>query len=819
MDLHKAFVSAVIASGVEGYKSAQEKGIVSEFLGAPARDAWDFIAEYYSNYKELPSVEVIAGKTGVRLGDPPKEPVGFFIDEVLNLRLHMQVGQKVETVAGLLSGRRPQEAYEAYSAGLRDLRKEGIAVSKTLSLPALGPDFLEYYDLVKSGHRGIETPWPTVNDSTMGFWPEDFVLYVARLGVGKCVAAETEIVDPVSGVPVSIQELCENPSYRTVITWSTERGLHEAPITAKIDSGVKECYEFMVSATGRKVTVTPEHPFLTPAGWKRADTLTRGDLIALPANMPFPDSPVSRDLNELALVAICMCLGTATASNLSYSSSDPWVTDLAKRSVAALGLILLELDGYEIFSSDDGLWVGKFGRIPNPHHEPQARVPNFVWRLDEQGLIWFLAVLWRCCGVVRSGVAEVTFLSESFVRGLQSLFLRFGVQTRVRWQQDNANTWTLQILSSHLRKFALALLSVGITCPEISSLLEKDVWSRSFTIDASSAALDGPVDTKKQGFWSKVWGFFTRRRGGELSSELNWVRSPDLYWDSIGSIRPVGETRIFDLTVAPSACFVANDILVHNTWTLVQVMLHAWFHQKKRVLFVTTEMSREKILQRTYALHFKLPYDDLRRGRLSEFAEKRFREGVVEMKDMEGLYIVGGGFDFTMDSLEAAIEEAEPDLCVIDGAYLIKTSGDGRMERAANSFDELKRCAKRNKIPLVASTQFNREAKTNSSDSVSVEKIALSDAAGWNADLIFGLVQTEEMRMAGRMVQKPLKFREGVGEDVLCHWNFQTMDFSEIQKDADVSSSSTHVRKDSSSGFLFSGKSDVDDDDDDPVPF
>ena len=441
MDLHKAFVSAVIASGVEGYKSAQSKGVISEFLGAPARDAWDFVVEFYGKHKDLPSVEVISGKTGVSLPkDPPKEPVDFFIDEVLNLRLHAQVGQKLEAVAGLLTARRPQEAYEAYSAGLRDIRKEGIAVSKTLSLPSLGPDFLDYYELVKSGHRGVETPWPTVNDSTMGFWPEDFVLYVARLGVGK-------------------------------------------------------------------------------------------------------------------------------------------------------------------------------------------------------------------------------------------------------------------------------------------------------------------------------------------------------------------------------------------TWTLVQVMLHAWFHQKKRVLFVTTEMSREKILQRTYALHFKLPYEELRRGRLSEFAEKRFREGVMEMKDMDGLYIVGGGFDFTMDSLEAAIEESEPDLCVVDGAYLIKTSGDGRMERAANSFDELKRCAKRNKIPIVASTQFNREAKTNSSDSVSVEKIALSDAAGWNADLIFGLVQTDEMRAAGRMIQKPLKFREGVGEDVICNWDFKMMDFSEIPKDVDVttSSSTTPVRKDSASGLLFSG--DDADDDGDAVPF
>ena len=171
MDLHKTFVSAVISGGIESFKKAQERGIVPEFLENPGRAAWEFVVEYYGKYKVLPSVEAIEGKTGVRLEAPPKEPADFYIEEVLNLRLHIQIGKKVEGVVEHLSGRRPQDAYEAYSAGLLDLRKEGIAVSKTISLPSLGLDLLDYYDKMKAGMRGVETPWPSVNDSTLGFWP------------------------------------------------------------------------------------------------------------------------------------------------------------------------------------------------------------------------------------------------------------------------------------------------------------------------------------------------------------------------------------------------------------------------------------------------------------------------------------------------------------------------------------------------------------------------------------------------------------------------------------------------------------------------
>jgi len=152
----------------------------------------------------------------------------------------------------------------------------------------------------------------------------------------------------------------------------------------------------------------------------------------------------------------------------------------------------------------------------------------------------------------------------------------------------------------------------------------------------------------------------------------------------------------------------------------------------------------------------------------------------LALMEEQGLYIVGGDFDFRIETLEAGIDDCQPDIVLLDGAYLLKGDGDGRTERAANSYDNIKRLAKRMRIPLVATTQFNRQAKVNSAASASVEKIALSDAAGWNADLVYGLVQTEDMKRDGRMIIKPMKFREGIGEDVECLWDFLTMDFREV---------------------------------------
>ena len=128
----------------------------------------------------------------------------------------------------------------------------------------------------------------------------------------------------------------------------------------------------------------------------------------------------------------------------------------------------------------------------------------------------------------------------------------------------------------------------------------------------------------------------------------------------------------------------------------------------------------------------------------------------------------------------AAIDTVQPDVVLLDGAYLLRVEGKTRTEKAANAFDELKRLTSRLNIPVIVTMQFNREVKANEAKSVKAEAIALTDVAGWNADLIFALIQTEEMKTNKEMIVKPLKVREGEGIEVRLHWDIGTMNFDEI---------------------------------------
>jgi replicative DNA helicase len=216
-----------------------------------------------------------------------------------------------------------------------------------------------------------------------------------------------------------------------------------------------------------------------------------------------------------------------------------------------------------------------------------------------------------------------------------------------------------------------------------------------------------------------------------------------------------------------------------KTWTGVQLALCAW-QQKKRVLFASTEISRLRIGIRLFALMGRFNYKDFTHATLTTFAEEKFYAMVDEFLQQEGLYVVGGNFDFRVEALSAAIDEVRPDFLILDGAYLLRTTGASRTDQAANAFNELKRLGIRHEIPIAATHQFNREVKTNVASSTRAESIGLTDVAGWNADLIFGMIQTDDMKRDRKMRMKPLKAREGAGEEIELNWDLDTMDFREL---------------------------------------
>lgn len=218
---------------------------------------------------------------------------------------------------------------------------------------------------------------------------------------------------------------------------------------------------------------------------------------------------------------------------------------------------------------------------------------------------------------------------------------------------------------------------------------------------------------------------------------------------------------------------------VGKTWSLVICAHKAWSTGHK-VLVVSTEMNKKQIARRFFALHLRMPYDEIRRGRLGEFVEEKFYKGVEEIMNDDGIDIVAGDFDYSIDNLSAVLGDVKPHLMALDGPYLIKNSGKDRHERVSNTFDDFKKLGKRHQHATLTNLQFNRSAKTGEAKTIAADNIGITDVAGWNADAAYGLLQSEEMRSAWHMGLKGLKVREGMPGEFKINWNHQAMDFSEI---------------------------------------
>jgi replicative DNA helicase len=260
-----------------------------------------------------------------------------------------------------------------------------------------------------------------------------------------------------------------------------------------------------------------------------------------------------------------------------------------------------------------------------------------------------------------------------------------------------------------------------------------------------------------------------------IAAGLRGIETP---WESLNRMT-------YGFSASDFVVFVAR-LGLGKTWMLLILAMHAW-SMGKRVLIASTEMDQLRMSLRTLALHLKLPPDMLRRGRLGE-ARTAVQEAIQKMEDSPGLYMVGGGnYRLGFDSVEAAVEEVEPDIVLMDGAYLLtspagkdKPKNAGRFDKAADTFEECKQFNLRIGLPVVTTTQFNRSARRNSLAGAEVENIALSDTIGWAADYIFAQLQTDEMKDAKEMIIKPLKVREGSGWEFMLRWDIDGSDFREI---------------------------------------
>ncbi len=159
-----------------------------------------------------------------------------------------------------------------------------------------------------------------------GIVPGSLILIGGDPGIGKCLAATSRILDPISGSFLPITEWAHQKRPVLSLDTATYR-LSPQPVAAFYNRGVRQVIE-VTTRLGRVLRCTPSHPVLTPDGWQEIGDLPPGTRIAAPRALPYFGKDVMAE-HEVKLIAYVLSDGLAQ-SDVNVTASIPEiVADLA----------------------------------------------------------------------------------------------------------------------------------------------------------------------------------------------------------------------------------------------------------------------------------------------------------------------------------------------------------------------------------------------------------------------------------------------------------------------------------------------------------
>ena len=470
---------------------------------------------------------------------------------------------------------------------------------------------------------------------------ETLVLFAGPEKRGKCLSYQSLIMQP-DGSLISIGDMVQERK-GSVVSLDEETGRFQAnEIDDWIESGIQGVYE-ICTRTGRKVTITAEHPLLTTFGWEKMKNISLGDEIAVPKSLPFFGN-ASMDRHKLILLAYIIAEGSLSFGGVSVSKKNPVALQEILDAVTEMGDQLItwpnsishfvvslkkKHNKYDHKDTHTRKWLVGLG-ITNPKSKDKI-IPAEVFQQKKTSLALFLSVLFDCDGSVESsGSVSYSSASEQMIHQVQHLLLRFKVVSKIRTLTiQDVLYWKLSIRDKenvlrfieeigffvektsicksimkkiHQKKITKSYLDI-VPYSYVSSVLKDKMESYHIT----KYSTDCPVKGKLREIYMHALrrkGNLTRNKASEMSAllkdpALSLVMDSEVLWDSIVSIDYLGEQMTYDLSLKERHNFVADDVVVHNSFWLMESAISA-VHSGLNVVYFNFEM-REKKLHTRFA--------------------------------------------------------------------------------------------------------------------------------------------------------------------------------------------------------------------------
>lgn len=614
---------------------------------------------------------------------------------------------------------------------------------------------IEYRYENQDNVMGHATGFYDLDYMTSGLNPSDLIILAARPAMGKCLTARTLINHPETGERITIEDYVRRQI--PVVYGISESGVvRPTEISAWIDSGVKPVFRVR-TRLGREVEVTGHHPFLTATGWTPLHDLKVGDRIAVPRVLPtFGTQRVEHDLARL--MAYYIAEDGLSGTSPGFTNTDPVIVEdflgaitrhfpacSIRRDRITYFATLKDYKQNQHVKNPVTTWLRELGLMGKK--ADAKRFPGCVWLWDQPTLREFMRALFSCDGTLypmngRSRI-EFTVASEALARDVQHALTRFGVVAKL-WRKTE-RSWRVEITEAEsVSRYQAEIGWIGekavrqYLAPERVHVNAghppQDVWpvvrerlgERAMTmIELARQAGETEARGKFGGYNAHVNRGITRERLARYAAVLGDARlaraaSPDLYWDTIDTIEPMGEEQVYDLTVPDGSNFIAADVCVHNTSLALNLLQSvAKINDKPSIIF-SLEMGKEQLVQRMICSEAKIDAHRIKTGFLSEGDWPRLTEAIGALAEAP-VYIDDTPAITVMEVRGKArrlkaLTKKDLGLIVIDYLQLMSggsSSSDGNRQQEISTISRsLKALARELNVPIVALSQLSRAVES-----------------------------------------------------------------------------------------------------------
>jgi len=207
-------------------------------------------------------------------------------------------------------------------------------------------------------------------------------------------------------------------------------------------------------------------------------------------------------------------------------------------------------------------------------HSDTKKIPEFIFNLSNEQIKHFIRGYFSADGTVKKYEVSCSSQSYALLENLQTVFLRFGIISRINDFNRKDRCISMSVSSSeNIEKFKEIGFLQERKNKKLMLLNAKAHHTVSDIIPLSVKKinrLNEISNTKLQQNYLRQLQNIGRNYMQKISpvgSEFNDLSHNDILWDKVKKVNKIssGETEVFDLSIPKYEKFLCNNVFVHNT--------------------------------------------------------------------------------------------------------------------------------------------------------------------------------------------------------------------------------------------------------------